>query len=197
MVAEQQIKIIVGLGNPGKDYFATRHNVGFWLVEQLATSQSSTLASFSLDKKFSGETAKITLNYQPIWLLKPLVFMNRSGLAIKQLASFYKISPENILVVHDDLDLPAGTAKIKKGGGHGGHNGLRDSINQLQSKDFYRLRIGIGHPGNKNQVSDYVLGAPSKADRALIEQAIDNAIDVMGLIIEGKLDQAMNKLHSK
>ncbi len=191
-MAEQQIKIIVGLGNPGKNYAATRHNVGFWLVDQLATPD----VKFSLESKFSAKTAKINLNYFPIWLLKPQIFMNRSGLAIKQLASFYKISSENILVVHDELDLPVGTAKIKKGGGHGGHNGLRDTINQLQSKDFYRLRIGIGHPGNKNQVSDYVLGTPSKSDRQLIEQSIDNAIDVMGLVVEGKMDKAMNQLHS-
>ncbi len=191
-MTEEKIKIIVGLGNPGKDYIATRHNVGFWLVDQLVKPDI-----FTYDKKFSGDISRINLKLHPIWLLKPQTFMNRSGFAVKQLASFYKIFPENILLIHDDLDLPAGTAKIKKGGGHGGHNGLRDTINQLQSKDFYRLRIGIGHPGNKSQVSNYVLGPPSKTDHKLIEQAIDNSIDVMGLLIDGKIDQAMNQLHSK
>ncbi|MFK5891673.1 MAG: aminoacyl-tRNA hydrolase [Pseudomonadota bacterium] len=184
--------MIVGLGNPGDDYIATRHNVGFWLVDQLIKP-----ATFTYDKKFSGESARITLNYNPVWLLKPQTFMNRSGLAVKQLASFYKIFPENILLIHDDLDLPVGTAKIKKGGGHGGHNGLRDTINQLQSKDFYRLRIGIGHPGNKHQVSNYVLGRPSTTDRVLIKQAIDNSIDIMDLLIDGKISQAMNQLHGQ
>jgi len=191
-MAEECIKLIVGLGNPGNDYAATRHNVGFWLVDQLVKPNS-----FTTEKKFSGEAAKINLNSNPVWLLKPQIFMNRSGLSVKQLASFYKIEAENILLVHDDLDLPVGTAKIKKSGGHGGHNGLRDTINQLQSKDFYRLRIGIGHPGNKNQVSNYVLGAPSKIDRELILESIDNSINIMGLLIDGKLDQAMNQLHSK
>jgi peptidyl-tRNA hydrolase, PTH1 family len=191
-MAEECIKLIVGLGNPGNDYAATRHNVGFWLVDQLVNPNS-----FTTEKKFSGQVARINLNSNPVWLLKPQIFMNRSGLAVKQLANFYKIDPENVLLIHDDLDLPAGTAKIKKGGGHGGHNGLRDTINQLQSKDFYRLRIGIGHPGNKNQVSNYVLGPPSKMDRELIVEAIDNSINIMGLLIEGKLDQAMNQLHSK
>jgi PTH1 family peptidyl-tRNA hydrolase len=191
-MASEKIKIIVGLGNPGKNYHSTRHNVGFWLVDNLVQP-----ASFTPEKKFSGDCAKISKNSNPLWLLKPQLFMNRSGLAIKQLASFYKIQAENILVVHDDLDLQPGIAKIKKGGGHGGHNGLRDTINQLQSKDFYRLRIGIGHPGHKNDVSNYVLGSPSKSDVLAIEQAIDNSLNVMDLIVEGKIDLAMNQLHSK
>ncbi len=191
-MASEKIKIIVGLGNPGKDYHSTRHNVGFWLVDHLVRP-----ASFTSEKKFSGDCAKISISSNPIWLLKPQLFMNRSGLAIKQLASFYKIQVENILVIHDDLDLQPGIAKIKKGGGHGGHNGLRDTINQLQSKDFYRLRIGIGHPGNKNDVSNYVLGSPSKSDLLVIEQAIDNSLNVMDLIVEGKIDLAMNQLHGK
>ena len=190
-VADDKIKIIVGLGNPGKDYQTTRHNVGFWLVDQLVKP-----TTFTSEKKFSGDCAKISVNYNPIWLLKPKLFMNRSGLSIKQLSSFYKIQAENILVVHDDLDLQPGIAKIKKGGGHGGHNGLRDTINQLQTKDFYRLRIGIGHPGNKNLVSNYVLGTASKIDNDLISQAITNSLNVMDLLVDGKFDLAMNQLHS-
>jgi PTH1 family peptidyl-tRNA hydrolase len=191
-MVEEHIKLIVGLGNPGNDYADTRHNVGFWLLDQLVKPNS-----FTAEKKFSGDAIKINLNSNPVWLLKPQIFMNRSGLAVKQLASFYRMNPENILLIHDDLDLPAGTAKIKKGGGHGGHNGLRDTINQLQSKDFYRLRIGIGHPGNRDQVTNYVLGVPSKLDRELIIEAIDKSINVMDILVEGKMDQAMNQLHSK
>lgn len=187
------IRLIVGLGNPGNDYRDTRHNVGFWLVDQLAGSQNT----FSSEKKFSADVAKISLAGHPLWLLKPMTFMNRSGIAIKQMASFYKIETDQILVVHDDLDLQPGTAKIKKGGGHGGHNGLRDTINQLQSKDFYRLRIGIGHPGHKSQVSNYVLHSPGKQEQTYYQQAIDNALGILHFLLEGNIDLAMNKLHSQ
>ncbi len=186
------IKLIVGLGNPGKDYQATRHNVGFWLLEYLVPS-----ASFTLEKKFSAKVAKTTIGRYPVWLLQPQTFMNRSGLAISQISRFYKIQVQQILVVHDDLDLPVGHAKLKKGGGHGGHNGLRDAMAQLNSRDFYRLRLGIGHPGDKNRVSDYVLSPPAKNEMILLQQAIENSIEVLDTMVAGGFDLAMNRLHSK
>jgi len=148
------LKVIVGLGNPGSKYTETRHNAGFWFIEELAREYS---ASFRQEKKFHGEVAKISLAGKDIWLLKPETFMNRSGLAVQSLMSFYRINADQLLVAHDEIDLPPGTAKLKTGGGHGGHNGLRDIINQLGTKDFHRLRIGVGHPGSKDQVVDYVL----------------------------------------
>lgn len=186
------IKAIIGLGNPGREYQNHRHNVGFWLLEQLLPA-----AEFRPQTKFSAELAQTSFASHSVFLLKPQTYMNRSGLAVRQLLQFYKIPLEQILVVHDDLDLPPGVAKLKKGGGHGGHNGLRDIIAHLHSKDFYRLRIGIGHPGDRSRVSDYVLSAPSQADRLLLQQAIENSIAVLDTIVAGKMDQAMNRLHSQ
>ena len=187
------IKAIVGLGNPGSKYTETRHNAGFWFIEALAHSST---ASFSSEKKFHGEVAKITAQNN-VWLLKPSTFMNGSGLSVKSLMSFYRIAPENLLVVHDEIDLSAGEVKLKSGGGHGGHNGLRDIINQLGSKDFLRLRVGIGHPGSKDQVVDYVLQRPSKDDKCGIDAAIVGALKVMPDLFDGNLEQAMQDLHSK
>ena len=153
MVARSiDLKAIVGLGNPGPKYAETRHNAGFWFVDEVARKYS---AVFRPEKKFHGEVAKISLEGKDIWLLKPGTFMNRSGLAVKSLLSFYRISADQLLVAHDEIDLPPGTAKLKTGGGHGGHNGLRDIINQLATNDFHRLRIGVGHPGSKDQVVGY------------------------------------------
>ena len=146
------LKVIVGLGNPGAKYTETRHNAGFWFIEEVARKYSAT---FRPENKFHGEVAKISLQGKDIWLLKPATFMNRSGLAVKSLLSFYRISAEQLLVAHDEIDLPPGTAKLKTGGGHGGHNGLRDIISQLGTNDFHRLRIGVGHPGSKDQVVGY------------------------------------------
>jgi len=188
------LKVIVGLGNPGSKYTETRHNAGFWFIEELAREYS---ASFRQEKKFHGEVAKISLAGKDIWLLKPETFMNRSGLAVQSLMSFYRISADQLLVAHDEIDLLPGTVKLKTGGGHGGHNGLRDIINQLGTKDFHRLRIGVGHPGSKDQVVDYVLHNASLDDRILIDRDIDDAVNVMPELVSGALEQAMQKLHSK
>ena len=188
------LKVIVGLGNPGPKYTETRHNAGFWFIEEVARKYSATFRS---EKKFHGEVAKISLEGKDIWLLKPDTFMNRSGLAVQSLLSFYRITAEQLLVAHDEIDLPPGTAKLKTGGGHGGHNGLRDIISQLGTKDFHRLRIGVGHPGSKDQVVDYVLHNASRDDRILIDRDIDDAVSVMPELASGALEQAMQKLHSK
>ncbi|VAW51482.1 Peptidyl-tRNA hydrolase [hydrothermal vent metagenome] len=188
------LKVIVGLGNPGSKYTETRHNAGFWFIEEVAQKYSAT---FRPEKKFHGEVAKVSIEGKDIWLLKPDTFMNRSGLATQSLLSFYRITAEQLLVAHDEIDLPPGTAKLKTGGGHGGHNGLRDIISQLGSKEFHRLRIGVGHPGSKDQVVDYVLRRASQDDQILIDRDIDDAVSVMPDLASGALEQAMQKLHSK
>ena len=188
------LKVIVGLGNPGPKYTETRHNAGFWFIDEVAHKYSATLRP---EKKFHGEVAKISLEGKEIWLLKPDTFMNRSGLSVQSLMSFYRITAEQLLVAHDEIDLPPGTAKLKTGGGHGGHNGLRDIISQLGTNDFHRLRIGVGHPGSKDQVVDYVLHNASLDDRILIDRDIDDAVSVMPELVSGALEQAMQKLHSK
>ena len=188
------LKVIVGLGNPGPKYTETRHNAGFWFVEEVARKYG---ASFRLEKKFHGEVAKVNVEGKDIWLLKPGTFMNRSGLATNSLLSFYRISAEQLLVAHDEIDLPPGTAKLKTGGGHGGHNGLRDIISQLGTKDFHRLRIGVGHPGSKDQVVDYVLHNASRDERILIDRDIDDAVSVIPELASGALEKAMQILHSK
>jgi PTH1 family peptidyl-tRNA hydrolase len=188
------IKLIVGLGNPGPKYSETRHNAGFWFVEDLASQYRS---RFLPEKKFHGEVARINLEGKDIWLLKPETYMNRSGLSVVSLASFYKIAPENILVAHDEIDLKAGIARLKSGGGHGGHNGLRDIISHLGTKDFQRLRIGVDHPGSKDLVVDYVLKRPDSKDRQAIEDSINDALRVMPKIAAGEWEKAMHQLHTK
>jgi peptidyl-tRNA hydrolase, PTH1 family len=188
------IKLIVGLGNPGPKYSETRHNAGFWFVEDLASQYRS---RFLPEKKFHGEVARINLEGKDIWLLKPETYMNRSGLSVVSLAAFYKISPENILVAHDEIDLKAGTARLKSGGGHGGHNGLRDIISHLGTKDFQRLRIGVDHPGSKDLVVDYVLKRPDSKDRQAIEDSINDALRVMPKVAAGEWEKAMHQLHTK
>lgn len=188
------LKVIVGLGNPGSKYTETRHNAGFWFIEEVARKYS---AVFRPDKKFHGEVVKISLEGKEVWLLKPDTFMNRSGLAVQSLLSFYRLTADQLLVAHDEIDLPPGTAKLKTGGGHGGHNGLRDIISQLGTKDFHRLRIGVGHPGTKDQVVDYVLHNASRDDRILIDRDIDDAVAVMPELASGAFEQAMHKLHSR
>lgn len=188
-----QIKLIAGLGNPGTQYEATRHNVGFWFLNELARSKG---AQFKHERKFHGEVAKVTLEGQDIWLIKPLTYMNRSGQAVASLAHFYKIPPESILVVHDELDIATGLVRLKKGGGHGGHNGLRDMISQLGDKGFMRLRLGIDHPGHSSEVSHYVLSKPKPEDARLMEYAIDEVLRQLHLIIPGEMEKAMNHLHS-
>jgi PTH1 family peptidyl-tRNA hydrolase len=190
-----RIQLIVGLGNPGAQYEQTRHNAGFWFVEAIARRHGG---SFKSENKFHGEACKVRVDGEELWLLKPMTFMNKSGQAIASLARFYKIAPEQILVAHDELDLPPGDIRLKSGGGHGGHNGLRDTIAQLGgSRDFQRLRIGIGHPGHSSQVTGYVLGKAPSNEQIEMENAIDRALDALPLAITGELQKAMNQLHSK
>ena len=186
--------IIAGLGNPGSQYEHTRHNVGYWWLDQLANELGQ---SFKTESRFNGQLIQFTTPEHKIWLVKPLTFMNRSGQSVAALANFYKLKPEQILVVHDELDLPAGTAKFKFGGGHGGQNGLRDIISKLgNNQNFHRLRIGIGHPGDKSQVTGHVLGRASKSDQQAIDAVIDEALRVLPDALGGDLAKAMNRLHS-
>jgi len=187
------IRLIVGLGNPGREYETTRHNVGFRWVDELARLQN---LSFKNETKFHGLAARGQLHGREMLLLKPQTFMNASGRAVGALAQFYKIAPAEILVVHDDLDLPPGVARLKLGGGHGGHNGLKDIIAHLGTRDFWRLRLGIGHPGERAEVVNFVLNDPRKEERGLIEQAVQRALEISDLIIAGKQEAAMLKLHS-
>ncbi|PXX90197.1 aminoacyl-tRNA hydrolase [Marinobacter vulgaris] len=189
----QDIVMVVGLGNPGPDYANTRHNAGALFVEALAREAGQMLRP---EKKYHGLYARIQLQGLDLHLLNPSTYMNRSGLSIKALADFFKIQPEQILVAHDELDLPPGTAKLKKGGGHGGHNGLRDTIAHLGTNDFQRLRIGIGHPGDSRQVTGYVLGRLSKRETEELDAVIDEIIRVLPDAVSGKLPAAMNRLHS-
>ncbi len=187
------IRLIVGLGNPGADYVDTRHNAGFWLVDRLASKLD---LSFRFEKRYNAEECKFRSEDKDIYLLKPQAFMNRSGQAVAALTRYYKLTPEQILVIHDELDLPAGTNRIKQAGGHGGHNGLRDIVNHLGSRDFFRIRVGIGHPGDSNEVINYVLHKPSVADLNAIEGANHDTLAVMPLVIEGRIDKAMQALHT-
>ncbi len=187
------IQVVVGLGNPGPRYADTRHNVGFWFADRLAAKCGGT---FRYASRYLGDLAQIDRGGK-FWLLKPDTFMNHSGRSVLALAHYYRIPPEQILVVHDDLDLPPGSVRLKRGGGHGGHNGLRDIMACLGSRDFLRLRIGIGHPGDSNQVVDYVLCRASREDEDLFNEAIDSAVEVFPRILEGSTEIAMNVLHSR
>lgn len=187
------IRLIAGLGNPGREYESTRHNVGFRWVDELARLQN---LSFKNETKFHGLAARGQLHGHEMLLLKPQTFMNASGRSVGAMAQFYKIEPAEILVVHDDLDLQPGAARLKLGGGHGGHNGLKDIIAHLGARDFWRLRLGIGHPGERAEVVNFVLNDPRKEERALIEQAVQRALEISDLIIAGKQEAAMLKLHS-
>ena len=188
------IKLIVGLGNPGNEYRGTRHNAGADFVEELARQCGVTLQP---ESKFFGLSGRATLSGHDLRLLIPTTFMNRSGQSVAAIAGFFKIAPESILVAHDELDIPPGTARFKQGGGHGGHNGLRDIVPALgNNKDFHRLRIGIGHPGHASKVTGYVLGAPSQVDRTRIDACIDEAIAALPLALDGDITKAMTRLHS-
>ena len=189
----QDIVMVVGLGNPGTDYENTRHNAGALFVEALAREAGQTLRP---EKKYHGLYARIQWQGLDLHLLNPSTFMNRSGTAIKALADFFKISPEQILVAHDELDLPPGTAKLKKGGGHGGHNGLRDTIAHLGTNDFQRLRLGIGHPGDSRKVTGFVLGRLGKQETEQLTAVFDEVMRVLPDAASGKLAAAMNRLHS-
>ncbi|WP_341503403.1 aminoacyl-tRNA hydrolase [Gallaecimonas sp. GXIMD4217] len=188
------IQLLVGLGNPGPDYSATRHNAGVWFIENLARRHHQSL---SLESKFFGHTARITIHGKDVRLLVPNTFMNLSGKAIAAMANFFRIPPESVLVAHDELDLPPGVARFKQGGGHGGHNGLKDTIAKLgNNKNFHRLRIGIGHPGDRNKVTGFVLGKAPKAEQDKIDAAIDEALNATELLFDAGMTKAMNRLHA-
>lgn len=190
----QAIALIVGLGNPGREYEQTRHNAGAWLVTALARRYQIPL---NPDKKFSGLSGRLSLDGQDLRLLIPTTYMNRSGQAVNALCQFYRITPAQMLVAHDELDLPPGVARLKFGGGHGGHNGLRDIISCLgNNRDFGRLRIGIGHPGHASQVTGYVLSKAPAAEQQQVDMVIQAALDALPLAIHGDWPRAMNQLHS-
>ena len=188
------IKLIVGLGNPGPQYEATRHNAGFWWVDDIAAAHGARLGT---EAKFFGTAGRLQHEGHETWLLKPATFMNASGRAVAALAGFYKIAPEAVLVVHDELDLPPGAAKLKKGGGHGGHNGLKDIARTLGTPDFWRLRLGIGHPGDRNAVVNYVLHTPGRDEMTLIEQGMDAGATILPQLLAGRFEDAMLKLHTR
>ncbi|MCO6503907.1 MAG: aminoacyl-tRNA hydrolase [Snodgrassella sp.] len=189
-----RIKLIVGLGNPGGEYEHTRHNIGFDFIDELTYCLKLTLKP---EKKFFGQIAKTTLPEGDLWLLKPSTYMNKSGTSVQALANFYKIKPNEILVVHDELDIPCGQVKFKKGGGNGGHNGLKDIQSWLGSADFYRLRIGIGHPGDRNLVVHYVLQKPTTQEKNLIELVINKSLSVMPKLFTSEFNVVQQLLHSK
>jgi PTH1 family peptidyl-tRNA hydrolase len=187
-----EIDHIVGLGNPGSQYARTRHNVGFWLLDQLAASG----ADLRVESKFQAEVGTLKFGGRRVALLKPTTYMNLSGQAVGAYARYYKIQPAAILVVHDELDLAPGTVRLKRGGGHGGHNGLRDITAQIGA-EFLRLRLGIGHPGSADKVVEYVLGNPPTDDRLAIEDAISRGLLVMPEIVAGQTDKIMNQLNRR
>ncbi len=187
------IKLIVGLGNPGQEYDKTRHNVGFLFLDELIQNFA---ASWSVQSKFEGLIAEIALEGTKIILLKPTTYMNRSGQSVAKVARYYKFEPEEILVVHDELDFSAGVIKLKKGGGHAGHNGLRDIILQLNFNEFYRLRLGIGRPSRGNMVANFVLSAPSKVELVAITNAIETGVGYIPSMLCGDMAIVMNKINS-
>lgn len=188
------IKLIVGLGNPGPEYEATRHNAGFWWVDEAARRLGVRLAA---ERAYAGLVARLNRPEGPLWLLEPQTYMNLSGRSVAALARFYKIAVAEILVVHDELDLQPGQLKLKQGGSHAGHNGLRDIHAHLGSAEYWRLRLGIGHPGVKAEVVDYVLRRPPAAEREAIEKAIDSSLQALDLLVAGQMERAMMKLHVK
>ncbi len=191
------IRLVVGLGNPGPEHQLDRHNAGFWFVEALAHQHGATLAR---EGRFHGDVGRARIGSAQVFLLEPAIWINRSGQAVVALAHFYQIMPDEILVVHDELDLPPGQAKLKKGGGHAGHNGLRDIQARLGSADFWRLRIGIGHPRDlqpAQQVADFVLNRPSREQQQAIDEAIDRALDCLPELVAGNASAATMKLHTR
>jgi PTH1 family peptidyl-tRNA hydrolase len=188
-----RIQLIVGLANPGKEYDDTRHNAGAWFTEEIVNVAHATLRA---DPKCYGLHALISLYQQSCHILVPSTFMNRSGQSVSACMNYYKIEPSALLVAHDDIDLPAGEIRLKWDGGDGGHNGLKDIIRSLNTKQFYRLRIGVGHPGHRDAVSDYVLSRPSKSDKQSINEALQKAHTVLPLILNGEIQKAMQELHT-
>jgi PTH1 family peptidyl-tRNA hydrolase len=192
-MAGTPLSLIVGLGNPGAEHQKTCHNAGFWFVDALA---DRTLAVFRSDSKFHGAATNCALGGRSVWLLKPLTYMNRSGLAVSAFVNYFKIDVAEVLVVYDELDLPPGTARLKFGGGHAGHNGMRDVIAHI-GDGFWRLRLGIGHPGDKNQVIDHVLDRPNPEEERAIRTAIGEGLDILPVLIEHGGERAMNQLHRR
>ena len=187
------LKLIVGLGNPGAEYARTRHNAGFWLVDELARRHGG---SFRHEGKHQGELARVRIGGDEIWLLKPMTFMNRSGGPVSSVLGFYKLAPAQMLVAHDEIDLPSGTVRLKDAGGHGGHNGLRDII-AAQGDAFWRLRIGVGHPGSKGEVVDFVLTHAGKDEQRAIDETIVAGADAIEEMLRSGAQIAMNKLHAR
>lgn len=188
------IELLVGLGNPGPAYAETRHNAGFWFLDRLAHRHA---LSFREHTRFYGQVARLTLDGGSYWLLKPMIFMNRSGQGTAALANFYRIPPAHILVVHDELDLPPGTVRLKHGGGSGGNKGLQDIIACLGDSGFSRLRLGVGHPGQRDQVTPYLLSRPPETEREAIAAAIESALELLPAILSGESAKVMNQLHRK
>ena len=193
MTSPTVIKLIAGLGNPGSRYEDTRHNVGFWFVDRFAARHG---ASLRPEGKFQGDAGVVQIGGRQIRLLKPTTFMNLSGQAVGAMASYYKIDPEEILVVHDEIDLPPGKLRVKAGGGHGGHNGLRDIVSHI-GRDFLRLRVGVGHPGSAAQVVDYVLHRPSADENREIDDALGDALDALPMLWQDSMEKLMQRLHSR
>ncbi|MEN8258980.1 MAG: aminoacyl-tRNA hydrolase [Pseudomonadota bacterium] len=188
-----ECKLIVGLGNPTSQYERTRHNAGFWFLDKLAEAYA---LAWSASGSFQGCVTKFVRGASSVYLLKPMTYMNHSGRSVGAVCRYYKINPHEVLVAHDELDFDVGTVKLKRGGGHGGHNGLKDIVAHLGSKDFLRLRIGIGHPGDRAKVVQYVLAEPSKTDRQAIDRAIEGGLEVIPELIVGRYGQAVNQLHA-
>lgn len=187
------LRLLVGLGNPGAEHLRTRHNAGFWFIDALAQRER---ARFGVESRLHGESAKIVLNRQPLRLFKPATSMNKSGIAVASALRYWKIEPDEMLIAHDDLDLPPGVARLKFDGGHGGQNGLRDIFEHLGHGRFHRLRFGIGHPGHKDRVTPWVLGRASVADEQAIIGAVAAALDVLPLAVAGDFNEAMKQLHT-
>ena len=190
-----RIDLVVGLGNPGPDYEHTRHNAGFWFVDALAQSLGGT---FKPVNRFHGLVTEVSFNTHRGRLFKPATYMNRSGQAVAAICKYYKIAPANILVVHDDIDLPPGAVRLKQGGGDGGHNGLRDITSALEgNREYLRLRIGVGHPGSADEVVDYVLHKPSRDDEEIISNVIHDVVKLVPTIVTGESEKVMNQLHRR
>ncbi|MEO8019276.1 MAG: aminoacyl-tRNA hydrolase [Pseudomonadota bacterium] len=192
-MAGNELKIIAGLGNPGPEYARTRHNAGFWLVDELARRHGG---SFRNEGKHQAELARVRIGGEEVWLVKPMTFMNRSGGPVSSVLGFYKLAPAQMLVAHDEIDLPSGTVRLKEAGGHGGHNGLRDLM-AAQGDGFWRLRIGVGHPGSKNEVVDFVLTRAGADEQRAIDEAIVAGADAIEEMLRSGAQVAMNKLHSR
>ena len=187
------LRLVVGLGNPGSDYARTRHNAGYWLVDELARRHGG---RFHSESRYQAELARVSIAGHDVWLFKPTTFMNLSGSAVQAVAAFYRVAPGEMLIAHDEIDLPTGTLRLKEGGGHGGHNGLRDVIARLGAL-FWRLRIGVAHPGARDEVIDYVLKRASADEQRVLDTAIADAADIVPVLIEQGAQKAMHRLHSR